>query len=160
LFRQSTEGRTLTMLGTVIADVRSLMEEEAARRRVNVEIELEDDLPPVMLDRTQVQQVLFNLVRNGMEAMEGIPGQKKLRVIARPSEDGIRTEVVDHGRGIENPDRIFEPFFTTKGQGLGMGLAICRSIVESHGGRLWAANNQSGGACFVFTLPIEPTVVQ
>jgi PAS domain S-box-containing protein len=160
LFRQSTEGRTLTMLGTVIADVRNLMEEEAARRRVSVEIELEDDLPAVMLDRTQIQQVLFNLVRNGMEAMEGVSGDKKLRVIACPSEEGIRTEVVDRGRGIENPDRIFEPFFTTKGQGLGMGLAICRSIVEAHGGRLWAANNQSGGARFVFTLPIEPTVVQ
>jgi C4-dicarboxylate-specific signal transduction histidine kinase len=144
----------------VIADVRSLMEEEAARRRVSVEIELADDLPAVMLDRTQIQQVLFNLVRNGMEAMEGIPGEKKLRVTAHPSEEGIRTEVVDHGRGIENPDKIFEPFFTTKGQGMGMGLAICRSIVESHGGRLWAANNQSGGARLVFTLPIEPAVAQ
>ncbi|TJV90696.1 MAG: GHKL domain-containing protein, partial [Mesorhizobium sp.] len=102
-----------------------------------------------------IQQVLVNLIRNGMDAMDAITGDRVLEVRVRRIGDVVQTEISDRGAGIEFPDNIFEPFFTTKGNGMGMGLAICRSIVESHGGRLWAENNEPQGATFVFTLPIE-----
>ena len=125
------------------------------RRRVRMEIDVESDLPLVALDRVQIQQVLINLIRNGIEAMESTAGDRVLRAARAPDADAIQTEVSDRGPGIEFPDRIFEPFFTTKQHGMGMGLAICRSIIESHGGRLWAEKNEPRGATFIFTLPVE-----
>jgi signal transduction histidine kinase len=94
-------------------------------------------------------------MRNGMEAMESVTSDRVLRVRARRLGDVVQTEISDRGPGVEFPDRIFEPFFTTKGQGMGMGLTISRSIVESHGGRLWAEKNEPHGATFIFTLPVE-----
>ena len=155
LFRQSVETRTSAALGSVIAEARDLMAEEAARRRVRMEIDVESNLPPVALDRVQIQQVLINLIRNGMDAMDSAAGDRVLGMRVRRMEDAVQTEVSDRGPGIEFPDRIFEPFFTTKEHGMGMGLAICRSIVESHGGRLWVERNEPHGATFIFTLPIE-----
>ena len=155
LFRQSAETRSSVALADVLTEARDLMAEEAARRFIRMEVEADNDLPPVVLDRVQIQQVLVNLVRNGFEAMDTAASGKVLRVRVRRMADALQTEVSDSGPGIEFPDRIFEPFFTTKGQGMGMGLAICRSIVESHGGRLWAEKNELQGATFVFTLPIE-----
>jgi signal transduction histidine kinase len=90
-----------------------------------------------------------------MEAMEGVRGDKMIRVAARCIEQMLQIEVNDSGPGIQDPDRMFQPFFTTKNSGMGMGLAICRSIVESHGGKLWAENNEPRGARVVFTLPTE-----
>jgi signal transduction histidine kinase len=116
-------------------------------------IDLEKGISSVPLDRVQIQQVLSNLIRNGMEAMEGVRGDKMIRVAARPVEQGLQIEVNDNGPGIQDPAQIFQPFFTTKNSGMGMGLAICRSIVESHGGRLWAENNEPRGARVIFTLP-------
>lgn len=155
LFRQSVESRSSAAVGSVIAEVRDLMAEEAVRRRVRIELEAEADLPRSVLDRTQIQQVLVNLMRNGMEAMGGITNDRVLRMHVRRADEGIRIEVNDRGSGLDEPDRIFEPFFTTKQDGMGMGLAICRSIVESHGGRLWAEKNEPQGARFVFVLPAE-----
>ena len=94
-------------------------------------------------------------MRNGMEAMDTIDGDRVLGIRVRHREDAIETEISDRGPGVEFPERIFEPFFTTKEDGMGMGLAICRSIVESHGGRLWAEQNDPHGAKFIFTLPVE-----
>jgi signal transduction histidine kinase len=131
------------------------MAEEAARRHVRMDVDVESGLPLVALDRVHIQQVLVNLIRNGMDAMDSLEGDRFLGVRVRRMEDVIQTEISDRGAGIEFPDKIFEPFFTTKGNGMGMGLAICRSIVESHGGRLWAEKNEPQGATFVFTLPIE-----
>lgn len=148
------ETRISTTLAGVIAEAGSLMAEEAARRRVRMDIYVESNLPPVTLDVIQIQQVLINLIRNGMDAMDPTTGEKILEVRAHRAGNEIQTEISDRGRGIEFPDRIFEPFFTTKGTGMGMGLAICRSIVESHGGRLWAENNEPNGARFIFILPI------
>jgi signal transduction histidine kinase len=125
------------------------------RRRVGVNIDVEDGLPPVAFDRVQIQQVLINLIRNGMEAMDQAEGNRALSIRVRLSGDVVRTEISDSGAGLEDPDRIFEPFFTTKEHGMGMGLTICRSIVESHGGRLWAEKNEALGATFIFTLPVE-----
>ncbi len=155
LFKQSVETRTSTPLSTAIAEARDLMAEEALRRRVSVNIDVEDGLPPVAFDRIQIQQVLINLIRNGMEAMDQAEGNRTLRIRVRLSGDVVRTEISDCGSGLEDPDRIFEPFFTTKEHGMGMGLTICRSIVESHGGRLWAEKNEALGATFIFTLPVE-----
>jgi C4-dicarboxylate-specific signal transduction histidine kinase len=104
--------------------------------------------------------VLVNLIRNGIEAMETTPnGARLLSVVARrDGGDAIRVEVRDAGTGFKDVNRAFEAFFTTKQQGMGMGLAVCRSSIESHGGRLWAANNEAAGATVGFTLPLLSNV--
>jgi len=154
LFKQSTETRNSATLASVIAEAGSLIAEEAARRRIRMDFRIAGDLPSVTLDSVQIQQVLINLFRNGMDAMEPIGGENILEVQAYRAGSEIQTEISDLGRGVETPDRIFEPFFTTKQHGMGMGLAICRSIVEAHGGRLWTERNEPHGARFIFTLPI------
>ena len=155
LFKQSVETqRSDTELSSVIAEALDLMSEEAGRRRVRINTDVERDLPPLLLDRIQIQQVLVNLMRNGMDAMDDVSGDKVLTVRVRRLSDVVQAEISDRGQGVEFPERIFEPFFTTKGHGMGMGLAICRSIVESHGGRLWLEVNKPRGATFLFTLPI------
>jgi hypothetical protein len=154
LFKQSVETRTSATLPGVIAEARSLMAEEAARRRVRMDVDVEDNLPLVAFDRVQLQQVLINLIRNGMDAMDSVADDRALAMRVRRMGDVVQTEIRDRGQGVELPDRIFEPFFTTKQNGMGMGLAICRTIVESHGGRLWVENNDPPGATFIFTLPV------
>ncbi len=154
LFKQSVENRTDLALSGVIAEACSLVAGEALRRGVRIDVGVQSRLPPVAVDRTQIQQVLINLIRNGMEAMDSTAEDKVLEVRTHCAGSEVRTEVGDHGEGIEFPDQIFEAFFTTKENGMGMGLAICRSIVEAHGGRLWAEKNEPRGARFVFTLPV------
>ncbi|SDR44476.1 hypothetical protein SAMN05519103_03220 [Rhizobiales bacterium GAS113] len=160
LFKQSVETRTSAVLPDVLTEARNLLAEEAARRRVRMDVDVEDNLPLVAFDRVQLQQVLINLIRNGMDAMDSIAGDRTLAMRVRRMGDVVRTEIRDRGRGVEFPDRIFQPFFTTKQNGMGMGLAICRTIVESHGGRLWAEENKPQGATFIFTLPIEEKAAQ
>ncbi|AZO05159.1 MULTISPECIES: PAS domain-containing protein [unclassified Mesorhizobium] len=155
LFKRSADAMAYTTLGSVIAEARDLIAEEAVRRRVRMDIDVESDLPIVALDRVQIQQVLVNLIRNGMDTMDSVAGDRVLALRARRIGDAIQIEISDCGPGIEFPDRIFEPFFTTKEHGMGMGLAICRSIVESHGGRLWVEKNEPHGTTFVFTMPVE-----
>ena len=105
--------------------------------------------------RIQVQQVFVNLIRNAMEAMETVADRaRELQIRScRDGRDAIRVEVCDAGTGFKDHERVFEPFFTTKQRGMGMGLAICRSIIESHGGRLWTTNNEAHGATVAFTIP-------
>jgi PAS domain S-box-containing protein len=160
LFKQHTESGSSTALGSAIAEALDLVAEEAARRRVRIDTDIEGDLPLVALDRVQVQQVLINLMRNGIEAMDSAAGARVLGLVVRRMGDAVQTEISDLGRGVEFPDKIFEPFFTTKKHGMGMGLAVCRSIVESHGGRLWAESNEPHGAKFMFTLPVEVKTAQ
>jgi PAS domain S-box-containing protein len=155
VFRQAEEPRSSTALSSAIADVLNLLAEEVARRRVRIDVEVESDLPLVALDRVQVQQVLINLTRNGMQAMDATADGRVLNIRVRRQGDMVQTEISDCGPGVEFPNRIFEPFFTTKEHGMGMGLAICRSIVESHRGRLWVEKNEPHGAKFTFVLPIE-----
>jgi PAS domain S-box-containing protein len=155
LFKQAVEPRSSTSLASVIAEMRNLMAEEAARRRVRMDVDVESDLPLIAFDRVQVQQVLINLMRNGMDAMDSTAGDRILGMRVRRMGDIVQTEISDRGQGIEFPDKIFEAFFTTKPSGMGMGLAICRSIVESHGGQLWTERNEPHGARFIFTLPVE-----
>jgi PAS domain S-box-containing protein len=159
LFKQALEPRSAVAFDSVVAEARDLMAEEAVRRRIRLNIEVARNLPPVTLDRVQIQQVLVNLIRNGMEAMDATKAGRSIEIRARRLGDAIQTEISDHGVGVEFPDKVFEPFFTTKASGMGMGLAICRSIIESHGGRLWAEKNEPRGATFIFTLPVEAKVV-
>ncbi|MNE19044.1 Sensor protein FixL [compost metagenome] len=142
------------LLGSVLAEARELLTEEALQRNVRMEIQSVPGLPPVSVDRVQIQQVFINLVRNAFDALETVSPNRILKVRASLLDDFVQIEITDNGIGIQNLDRIFEPFFTTKEQGMGMGLAICRSIIESHGGRLWAENVLPIGARFTFTLPM------
>ncbi|MGR9396746.1 PAS domain-containing protein (plasmid) [Rhizobium leguminosarum] len=155
LFKQSADRRIHTTLSGVVDEARNLMADEAARRRVRIDMGIEGNLPLVAIDRVQIQQVLINLIRNGIEAMDAVADDRVIEIRVQHMGNAVRTEISDHGPGIEFPERMFEPFFTTKENGMGMGLAICRSIVELHGGRLWAEKNNPRGATLIFTLPIE-----
>jgi PAS domain S-box-containing protein len=145
----------------VVTDVLTLIHPELTRRQVETELELGRELPPVLADRVQVQQVLLNLVMNGVEAMNDVAGDRKIWIRAQPYEyngsSAVLVSVQDSGSGLKQADveRLFETFFTTKPQGLGMGLAISRSIVEAHGGRLWLASAAGPGARFQFVLPAK-----
>jgi signal transduction histidine kinase len=156
LFRQAPSARSSEDVNHLISEVCQLMADEIAAKDVRIETSLEPDLPAVALDRVQVQQVFVNLIRNGIEAMDAaVDGARALRIRScLDGLDAIRVELHDDGTGFKDPERVFEPFFTTKQHGMGMGLVICRSIVESHGGRLWTANNEARGATVAFTLPL------
>jgi PAS domain S-box-containing protein len=159
LFKQAAVEKTELDLNDVIREVLHLLNGEITRRRVAVETDLRSDLPPVAGDRVQLQQVVFNLLLNGIEAMDSIVDRpKKLFVCCkRPNPETVLVEVCDSGAGLKDPDRIFEAFFTTKDSGLGMGLAICRSIIDAHHGRLWAASGEGSGTTFSFSLPVQAT---
>jgi PAS domain S-box-containing protein len=143
-------------INQAIDEVVHFTEDEALRKGVALRTELAGDLPFVLGDRVQLQQVLLNLIINGMEAMSSVAnGVRELLVYSRLYESNqVLVGVQDSGIGIEpeNLKKIFDPFYTTKSQGMGMGLAICRSIVENHGGKLWASLNDGPGATFKFTL--------
>ncbi|HYZ75374.1 MAG TPA: ATP-binding protein, partial [Chthoniobacterales bacterium] len=144
-----------------LTDVLTLIHHELTRRHVQTELELWSELPHVLADRVQVQQVLLNLVMNGVEAMNDVAGDRKIWIRAEPykynGSPAVLVSVQDSGSGLKQTDvdRLFETFFTTKPQGLGMGLAISRSIVEAHGGRLWLASAAGPGARFQFVLPAK-----
>jgi C4-dicarboxylate-specific signal transduction histidine kinase len=146
-------------LNEAIRDVVALTGTDALRHGVAVQSELTTGLPPVEGDRVQLQQVILNLILNAVEAMSGIDeGARGLRISTDFDAAGAMLVTVrDSGLGLDphSFDSVFEAFFTTKPEGLGMGLAICRSIIEAHGGRLWASANEPRGAMFQFTLPLE-----
>jgi signal transduction histidine kinase len=122
-------------------------------------MELASALPMILGDRVQLQQVIINLVMNGVEAMQSVTSRSRELVIRSRQDEKqqVLVSVTDCGVGIsaENADRLFNAFFTTKSSGMGMGLSICRSIMEAHGGRLWATANRLHGATFQFTLPVK-----
>ncbi|PCK80474.1 MASE1 domain-containing protein [Rhizobium sophoriradicis] len=155
LFKQSADRKIQTTLSGIIEEARNLMADEAWRRRARIDLAVDANLPFIAIDRIQIQQVLINLIRNGIEAMDATADDRIVGIRAHQVGNLLQTEISDRGQGIEFPEKIFEPFFTTKETGMGMGLAICRSIVELHGGRLWAEKNKPRGATLVFTLPIE-----
>jgi len=156
LFHREVQARSSENVNRIVGEVCQLLAAEIGANNVHVKLDLEPDLPPVVMDRVQVQQVLINLMRNGIEAMEAV-GDRARELEFRSRRDGhdaIRLEVRDAGAGFAEFERAFEPFCTTKPQGMGMGLAICRSIIEAHGGRIWVANNEVCGATVAFTLPL------
>jgi signal transduction histidine kinase len=146
----------------MVGEVTRLVHGDAALRNVSVRLELDRSIPRVRGDRVQLQQVVLNLVLNGLYAIQESAAGNRTIILrtARESSAAVRVAVQDSGVGVDEADldRVFEPFYTTKSAGLGMGLAIARSIVEAHGGRLGAHNNPDGGATFFFTLPVTEEV--
>ncbi len=157
LFKQAATEKIELDVNELIGEVLHLLTGETARKSVAVETDLGRDLAPVAGDRVQLQQLVFNLLLNAIEAMDQVVDRPKILFIGskQPSPETILVEVRDCGPGIREPDKIFEAFFTTKENGMGMGLAICRSIIDAHRGRLWAASGEGVGASFSFTLPVQ-----
>ena len=143
----------------VAKEVVALVQRELISLQVSLRMELASALPTILGDRVQVQQVIINLVMNGIEAMQSVTDRPRELMIRSAQEETrwVLVSVTDCGVGIaaENADRLFNTFFTTKASGMGMGLSICRSIIEAHGGRLWATANVPHGATFQFTLPVN-----
>ena len=158
LFKKETLQRELVDLNEIIREMVLLLHSEAIQFAVFVRTELAADLPQVMGDRVQLQQVLMNLMMNSIDAMKNANGTRELTIQSQRAENGqVLISVSDTGVGLppQQADQIFNAFFTTKPHGTGMGLRISRTIVESHGGRLWAASNSPCGAYFAFTLPTK-----
>jgi PAS domain S-box-containing protein len=145
-------------LNAVINEVTTLMQRECERHKVRLRIELDADLPEVLGDRVELQQVILNLIINGIEAMYSLTGERLLEISSHQQASGdVLIAVSDNGEGFDHQvaNSLFEPFFTTKSHGLGIGLSISRSIIEAHGGKLWAATYNHRGATFSFTLPAK-----
>jgi C4-dicarboxylate-specific signal transduction histidine kinase len=155
-FRKGAPTQEPVDVNEVIREMVVLLSNEITQQSISVRTELAANLPVVVGDRVQLQQVLMNLMINSIEAMKNVEGTRQLTLNSELSNDGqLLVSVRDTGSGLptDQADQIFTAFFTTKSYGTGMGLSISRSIVESHGGRLWAINNSGPGACFKFTLP-------
>src|SRR5467141_3535003 len=163
LFKKGSPERELVDLNEVVRDMIVLLRSEATRYSISVRTKLAADLPEVVGDRVQLQQVLMNLMINGIDAMRDVDGPRELVVKSERGEDQqALVSVSDTGVGLpqQQADQIFNAFFTTKSHGTGMGLRISRSIVESHGGRLWAAENSPRGASFYITLPTKAEALE
>jgi len=163
LFKKGTPQWASVDVHEVIREMIALLRGEATRYSISVRTELAEHLPQVMGHRVQLQQVLMNLMINGIDAIKDVDGRRELIICSQQAEHRqILVSVSDTGVGLppQQADQIFSAFFTTKPQGTGMGLRISRSIVESHGGRLWATSNSGPGATFQFTLPSEVTAHQ
>jgi PAS domain S-box-containing protein len=159
LFQKGEQQREWVDVNEVIGEIIGLLRSEAGRHAISIHTELASELPHVMADRVQLQQVFMNLVRNGIDAINAAETTGDVTITTRRNGlDQMLILIRDTGIGLpaEHPDKVFDAFFTTKPQGTGMGLSISRSIIESHGGRLWAAGNTDRGTTFHFTLPIEP----
>jgi PAS domain S-box-containing protein len=159
LFRKDNQVRDPEDINRLIQDLVRVLRDEAIRREITIRLDLASDLPWLKMDQIQIQQVMRNLVMNAMEAMAQTNAPRRLEVRStKHGDDGILVMVEDAGPGVavDIAPRIFEPFFTTKPEGTGMGLAICRSIVEAHDGRLWVENSPGGGAIFQFTIRAQP----
>jgi PAS domain S-box-containing protein len=157
LFKKERPQRELVDVNEVIREMSVLLQHEAIRYSISIRAALAADLPQVLADRVQLQQVLMNLMLNGIEAMKDMSPAGELTIKSRQDDNHLLISVSDTGVGLapEQADQIFNAFFSTKPQGTGMGLPISRSIIESHGGRLWATTNAGRGATFHLTLPIE-----
>jgi PAS domain S-box-containing protein len=156
LYRRGIPQREMVNLNELIREMTALLRDAANRHSISMRADLDESLPTIVADRVQMQQVLMNLMLNGIEAMKDTSGE--LTVRSRKGDDGqILLSVSDLGVGLpaEKIDHVFDAFFTTKTQGTGMGLSISRRIIESHGGRLWACANTGRGATFQFTIPTE-----
>ena len=162
MFKNDSREKTLLDVNQVIRDVLALLHFELQNHQISTQTELSPKLPPVLADGVQLQQVIVNLITNAIEAMDAVTDRTRTLGVksAIRDPDGVSITVEDSGPGIEleNVDRIFHPFFTTKSQGMGMGLSICRSIVEAHNGRLSARAANDRGSVFQIELPAGDVV--
>jgi len=159
MVRKSPPRRDKLDINSTLMEVIALIRGEAQRNSISLRTELSNALPPVVGDRIQVQQVILNLIVNAIEAMSGVAASQRELLVASAKDgpNSVLVTVRDSGTGLDeaSPDRLFDPFYTTKTSGMGMGLAISRTIIEAHGGRLWAAPSVPQGAIFQFRLPTE-----
>ncbi len=154
LFRRSPPKKEPVDLRQIVNEVVSLIRGRVEKEKVMVEVNLPKDLPTVIGDRIQLQQVLMNLVLNAMDSMQTVTDRPKaLAIRSREQEGMVLAEISDQGVGIANFDKVFETFFTTKEDGMGMGLSICKSIIEAHEGRLWGSPGPVAGTVFTFAIP-------
>jgi PAS domain S-box-containing protein len=163
LFNKGTPQHELVDVNEVIAEMTVLLRGETTRYSISLRTELAANLPQVIGDRVQLQQVLLNLMINSIDAMKGMDGTRELAIKSQRAEnEDVVVSVTDNGVGLppQQGDQIFNAFFTTKPHGIGMGLRISRTIIESHGGRLWATASSGRGATFHFTLPSAVTADQ
>jgi hypothetical protein len=158
--KKSEPNRGAVEIADVIEEVIGFAEMDARKAGVRIGVSVPPDLPAAYADKIMIEQVLLNLVKNGIEAMHDTPrSERELALSARANgKDFIEIKVADRGHGVlvEQREKLFAPFYTTKPEGMGMGLNICRSIIEFHHGRLWAVANSGGGSVFSFTLPVNP----
>ena len=156
LFKQESFDKKDVNIPDIIREVVRVVQEDPKKRDVPIECHFEEPLPAVSIDQIQIQQVFINLIVNAIEALEGqqAPPPVILRAAATDSNEML-IQVIDNGPAVHDPDRIFDAFMTTKEKGMGIGLAVSSSIVEAHGGRLWAENNKTGGATFNVALPLS-----
>jgi len=161
LFKRTAVEKVRLDLGEVIREVVRLLESYPARKHVSLDVELGPDVPPVFADRVQLQQLVLNLMLNALEALEPVSGRVKQLSVRSKRAEALEAviQIADNGIGLDDPAAAFEPFVTTKPEGMGLGLAICRSIVSAHEGRLSAEQNAGFGMTFTVTLPIHPDVV-
>jgi two-component system sensor kinase FixL len=155
LFKEAAPAKVFLDANQIVGEVLRILSDEIRDNSITVETDLETDLPMIAADPIQIRQALINLVHNAIEAMAGLADHAKPLVLtSRRRESELLIQVRDRGVGAKEPALIFEPFFTTKASGMGMGLSICRSIIEAHGGRVWAIANEDAGMTFSFTLPL------
>ena len=159
LIKKAPPRKDRVEINGAIREVIELTYSEAVKNGVSVQTQFAESLPLIQGDRVQLQQVMLNLIINAIQAMSGLAaGVRELRITTENTDsEGVRLAVRDSGPGLssENFQRLFEPFYTTKPNGMGMGLSICRSIIEAHGGRLWATRCEPRGALFQFTIPAD-----
>jgi signal transduction histidine kinase len=157
-FAQAPVQKERLDINQAILEVVALTRSEVQRNGIALQTELQSGLPPVLGDRIQLQQVMLNFILNAVEAMSGVDQYRRNMVISTAQDsNGEIVAVHDTGLGFDadSADHLFQPFYTTKATGMGMGLSICRSIIEAHGGRVMAARNVDAGATFQFTLPVQ-----
>jgi signal transduction histidine kinase len=154
LFKHTAPAKVDLDVNKLILQVCALMADEIQVNAILLETQLAQDVPMIKADAVQIQQVIVNLVRNAIEALVPTTERKQsLLIRSRRDGDNVVVDIQDEGMGLADLEKIFEPFATTKETGMGMGLAICRSIVESHAGRIWVVRNEVRGVTFSFSLP-------
>jgi len=157
LVRRTPPRKDLLNVNVTILEAFTLVDTEIHRNNISLHTELANDLPLVWGDRVQLQQVILNLFTNAIEAMSGVDHTQRNLIVssAKDGSNGVLVTVRDSGTGLDEAalSHLFEAFYTTKAQGMGIGLAVSRTIIQAHGGRLWATPNQPQGAVFQFTLP-------
>ena len=157
MFQKDTQDRSEIDINRLIWTVMGLVNIDLRKEQISLKTELGDQLQPVLGNRVQLQQVILNLVMNAIDAMRSVP-DRVLTVRTTLNElDGVHVSIADTGIGIEpsNQDQIFKPLFTTKEHGMGMGLSICRSVIENHNGRIWVSAGQERGSIFHLILPTD-----
>jgi signal transduction histidine kinase len=155
--KKPATGKEVLSVLVLLEDTRQFAEVDMRNNEGGIEVRVEDDLPEVLADPIQVQQVALNLIRNALEATRSAESSTPVEVSARRCGDQcVRIEVLDHGVGVpeDAEEKLFHPFYTTKDEGMGIGLATCRSLIQAQGGEIGYERPEAGGACFYFTLPV------